>query len=150
MTFFEPNSSFKKAMENKDLETIRSKLVRIIGGDPKFVTSEFEEALIFLRNNDIEVTEQYVKQPDEIIKNDSDDWTEDYYGLLLVWLKDNFNLEERLEHIKTVGNYVYQNEKTYGEIRKEELEKTSSLNSNNKKNINELLKMGWRYLKNHF
>ena len=42
--YFNPNETYKKAILSKDVGALRALLVGIIGSDPTFATTEYEEA----------------------------------------------------------------------------------------------------------
>jgi hypothetical protein len=47
------------------------------------------------------------------------EWDEHYFQMNLVWLRDNFNLTNRLPKIKRIGEAVYRNKKTWGKFKVE-------------------------------
>lgn len=123
--YFNPNETYDKAIRSQDKMALRTLLVGVIGSDPTFATSEFEEAIQYIRNKSIEINgqeislnEEYVKQEDEYKKEDAY-WDESYYLLNLVWLMDNFAIEERLPDIKKMGKVVYRNKQTMGKTKVE-------------------------------
>lgn len=118
--FFIPDETYKNAIINKEKGILRALLVGIIGADPTFATTEFEEAKNYIkeesiRQNGIELIleQEYIKQEDEYVKEETE-WDEAYYQMQLVWLRDNFALSERMPKIKKIGAIVYQNKKTFG------------------------------------
>ena len=118
MNYFYPNATYDEAIKKQDKVVLRALLVGIIGSDPTFATTEFEEACKYIREKSISfngqeliLTEPYKMQEGEYKK---DDWDEDYYKLNLVWLEDNFALDQRLDLIKRMGKSIYKDELTFG------------------------------------
>ena len=119
--FFNPDETYDKAIRNKDAGVLRALLTGIIGSDPTFVTSEFDEAQAYIRDKSIELNgeelvlnEDFKRQEDEVEKTIEGEWDEHYFQMNLVWLRDNFNLSNRLPKIKRIGEVVYRNKKTLG------------------------------------
>ena len=121
--YFKPTGAMETAIQEKDKEVLRALLVGIIGSDPTFETTEFDEALEYIKGKGINLNESYKEQDGQKITHDEKEWTREYFGLNLVWLKDNFELRIRLKHLKTVGKHVYKDTKTMGKMRKEQFEK---------------------------
>jgi hypothetical protein len=124
--YFNPDETYDKAIRNKDVGVLRALLTGIIGSDPTFVTSEFAEAQAYIKDKSIELygeelilNEDFKKQEDEIDKTVEGEWDEQYFQMNLVWLRDNFNLTDRLPKIKTIGEAVYRNKKTLGKSKVE-------------------------------
>ena len=119
--FFNPDETYDKAIYNRDVGALKTLLVGIIGSDPTFVTSEFEEAQEYIRNKSMAVNgeeiilgEDYQVQEDEYEKIE---WDERFFQMNLVWLRDNFALSERLPEIKKIGKYVYKDKQTLGKMK---------------------------------
>lgn len=135
MKYFEPSKALIEAIRNNDKEAIKTIIVGIIGGDPTFETCEYEEACHYIKNEyrsihgeEIKLTSPFVLQPGEEKSIDQAKWDEQYFGLCLVWLRDNFCLKERIPHIKEVGRVAYKNIETLGKQKsRRNFEKNESL-----------------------
>lgn len=121
--FFNPDETYSNAIKNKDIGVLRALLTGIIGSDPTFATTEFDEAKRYIDDQSVavngeklEITEAYKKQEDEV---DEAEWDEKYFQMNLVWLRDNFNLDTRLPKIKEIGQTVYKNKTTLGKAKAE-------------------------------
>lgn len=121
--FFYPNDTYIKAIENGEKGVLRALLVGIIGSDPTFATSEYVEARKFIKEKSISaigmemnLEETYLLQEAEYEKP-KEQWDEAYFGMLLVWLRDNFATAERLPKIKEVGAWVYKDKNTLGKAK---------------------------------
>ena len=132
MNYFKPSGTFENAIETSDVEAIKALLVGIIGADPTFATSEFQEAFNYVKSKkkSMIIEEEYQKQSDEHRINDPDKWNEKYFQMNLVWLRDNFNISNRLEHIREVGQEAYAEKNTIG---KSKIKQLQSGNSKEKK-----------------
>ena len=122
--YFNENDTYDNAIRNNEKGVLRALLVGIIGSDPTFVTTEYEEANAYIKRKSeqlngkaIELTETYSKQEDEYTKN-QDNWDEDYFHMLLVWYEDNY-ATERFANIKAVGKEVYKDKLTLGKAKKQ-------------------------------
>ncbi len=129
--YFNPEGTYDKAIREKEVGVLRALLTGIVGSDPTFVTTEFEEAVKYIRNRSIDfngeeliLTEKYQKQEDEYEKAE-EEWDEHYFQMNLVWLRDNFCLDKRLPLIKRVGKVVYKNKKTLGKSKAESRRRAS-------------------------
>lgn len=118
--YFNPNETYDNAIKNKDKGALRSLLCGIIGSDPTFATTQFEEALKYIKTEsdiihgeELDLEESYSKQSDEYVL-DRSKWNEEYFQMLLLWLRYNFSLNKRLSNIKAVGKEVYKNKPTFG------------------------------------
>lgn len=116
--YFYASEAINDAIKKKDLIGLKAIVVGIIGSDPEFLTSEFNEAIDYIKTRSkkifgesIELSEPYEKQDGE---TDSDELTEDNFKMHLIWLQDNFALKERLPKIKKLGKIIYKNKLTYG------------------------------------
>lgn len=121
--YFYPNETFDTAILKNDKGVLKALLVGIIGSDPTFATDEYSEALQYISNKSsvigrhINLEEEYAQQEDEYKIENEQDWTEEYYQMNLVWLRDNFSTKTRLPLIRTVGKYVYRNRSTMGKAK---------------------------------
>jgi hypothetical protein len=125
--FFVPSSAYKDAINNKDKGALKALLVGILGLDPTFETTEFNEAISFINDESIRIhgerivlDEFYKKQEDEYYIDNENDYTESYYGLNLVWLRDNFSVKERVPMIKKIGFVVYKDKPTMGKTKRKQ------------------------------
>lgn len=123
--YFNPEKTYDKAIREKEIGVLRALLTGIIGSDPTFVTTEFDEAFDYIKKKSIDfngeelvLTEEYKKQEDEYEK-EKGEWDEHYFQMNLVWLRDNFCLSKRLPLIKEIGMTVYKNKKTLGKSKEE-------------------------------
>jgi len=123
--YFKPEDTYENAIREGEVGVLRALLTGIIGSDPTFVTTEFEEALEYIRTrskdfngHELVLTEEYKKQEDEYEKEE-EKWDEHYFQMNLVWLRDNFSLSKRLPLIRKVGEKVYQNKVTLGKSKVE-------------------------------
>lgn len=119
---FTPNVTYDNAIKNEEKGSLKALLISIIGSDPTFATTEYEEALAYiedtskkLNGHSINLFERYDTQNGEYEKA-RECWNEEYYGMLLVWFRDNFS-SERLEIIKQVGKVVYKDKTTLGKVK---------------------------------
>lgn len=125
MKFFRPNEVFDNAIENEEHGVLKALLIGIIGADPTFATTEYEEALEYIKGRSekkhgeaINLSEAYSTQVDEYVKKEPESWDEEYYRMLLVWYRDNY-ADKRLDKIKEVGKVVYKDKVTWGKSRVE-------------------------------
>lgn len=119
MKYFIPNETFDNAIRKEEKGVLKALLIGIIGSDPTFSTTEYDEAVAYIKDKSkktngrmLNLLEPYSKQEDEYIKSE-ESWDEEYYRMLLVWYRDNY-ASERLDNIKTVGKKVYKNKPTLG------------------------------------
>ena len=124
MKYFIPNDTFDNAIKNKEKGVLKALLIGIIGSDPTFVTTEYEEANEYIKfksekmnGNMLNLLEAYCKQEGEYTKT-QENWDEEYYQMLLVWYRDNY-ASERLSNIKKVGKEVYKNKATLGKAKQQ-------------------------------
>lgn len=124
MKYFIPNDTFDNAIKNKEKGVLKALLIGIIGSDPTFATSEYDEAIAYVKatsekinGSSINLSETYAKQEDEYSKA-QENWDEEYYRMLLVWYRDNY-ADERLTNIKSVGKEVYKNKLTLGKAKRQ-------------------------------
>ena len=108
MKYFIPNETFDNAIRNKEKGGLKALLIGIIGSDPTFSTTEYDEANAYIKAKSekingsvLNLVEPYSKQEDEYIKP-QEKWDEEYYLMLLVWYRNNY-ASERLSNIKAVG-----------------------------------------------
>ena len=52
--YFNPEGTYDKAIREKEVGVLRALLTGIVGSDPTFVTTEFEEAVKYIRNRSID------------------------------------------------------------------------------------------------
>lgn len=123
--YFNPEETYDKAIREREKGVLRALLTGIIGSDPTFVTTEFDEALEYIKKKSTDyhgeeliLTEEYQKQEDEYEK-ETEEWDERYFQMNLVWLRDNFCLSKRLPLIKEIGKIVYKNKNTLGKSKAE-------------------------------
>lgn len=123
--FFYPDETYNNAIKNKDVGVLRALLTGIIGSDPTFATTEFDEAQEYIEEQSVavngeklEITEAYKIQEDEVEVGEAER-DEKYFQMNLVWLRDNFNLNTRLPKIKEIGKDVYKNKATLGKAKAE-------------------------------
>ena len=117
--YFISNDTYDNAIRNNEKGVLKALLIGIIGSDPTFATTEYDEANSYIKKKSeqingkaIDLSEPYSEQEGEYTKT-QDNWDEEYYRMLLVWYRDNY-AAERLANIKTVGKEVYKNKPTFG------------------------------------
>ena len=120
--YFFPNVTFDKYIKNKELGPLKAMLCSTIGSDPTWVTTEYFEAINYIKEkskefhgSELDLSEPYQKQEDEY-KKPREKWDEEYFRMLLVWYRKNF-ANERLDEIKNVGKVVFKDKLTYGQAR---------------------------------
>ena len=130
--YFNPNETYKKAILSKDVDALRALLVGIIGSDPTFATTEYEEACNYIRKTSeklngepLYLEEKYEKQENEYEKQG--DWDEKYFQMQLLWLRYNFAPKERLDIIRKIGCSVYKNKPTLGKTKKKNAEEKKQI-----------------------
>lgn len=135
--YFNPEETYDRAIRGCEKGVLRALLTGIIGSDPTFITTEFDEALEYIKKKstdyhgeELVLTEEYQKQEDEYEKK-AEEWDERYYQMNLVWLRDNFCLSKRLPLIKEIGKRVYKNKKTLGKSKAESRRRAATENSKN-------------------
>ena len=124
MQYFIPNDTFDRAIENEEKGVLKALLIGIIGSDPTFETTEYDEATAYVKaksekmnGSAINLIESYSEQEDEYTRT-KESWDEEYYRMLLVWYRDNY-AAERLSNIKKVGKEVYKNKPTLGKSKRQ-------------------------------
>ena len=124
MQYFIPNDTFDRAIENEEKGVLKALLIGIIGSDPTFETTEYDEATAYVKEKSekmngsaINLIESYSEQEDEYTRT-KESWDEEYYRMLLVWYRDNY-AAERLSTIKKVGKEVYKNKPTLGKSKRQ-------------------------------
>ena len=124
MQYFIPNDTFDRAIENEEKGVLKALLIGIIGSDPTFETTEYDEATAYVKEKSekmngsaINLIESYSEQEDEYTRT-KESWDEEYYRMLLVWYRDNY-AAERLSNIKKVGKEVYKNKPTLGKSKRQ-------------------------------
>jgi len=118
--YFNPDLTYDEAIKKGEVGVLRALLTGIIGSDPTFATTEFDEACEYIKDKSVAlngkelvITEDYQKQEDEY-ETEERQWDEHYFQMNLLWLRDNFCLTERLNLIKKMGKKVYENKNTLG------------------------------------
>ncbi len=101
---------FKNFVLESQLSIVRVILKDSLIIDPTFV--EFEEMYKYAKSNMDNLLEEFNQ---ERLDYDKNNWTEDYMNNLKVELMNNFS-EERLEHLKQICSYLYQDK---GEVGKQ-------------------------------
>ena len=122
--YFIENDTFDNAIRNNEKGVLKALLIGIIGSDPTFATTEYEEAISYVktkseqvRGKAIELSEVYSEQEGEYAKT-QENWDEEYYRMLLVWYRNNY-ATERFANIKAVGKEVYKDKLTLGKAKKQ-------------------------------
>lgn len=142
MTYFIPNETYDNAIKNEEKGVLKALLIGIIGSDPTFSTTEYDEATAYIKDKSekmngsaLNLLEVYSKQEDEYEK-EQEKWDEEYYQMLLVWYRDNY-ATERLTNIRTVGKEVYRNKPTLGKTkRNNRLSSSKQTIHRNSENVN--------------
>ena len=94
---------FRNDVEEKNVLHIRDELITIAHEDRGFYTTKFDDALAYARNANIE--NLFDSYNNESFKP-KEEWDEEYWRYIASSLMDNF-CEERINHLKEVGRYVY-------------------------------------------
>lgn len=97
---------FGKAVQEQNLEDIRTYLISAIDADPWFQSGEFEEKMAFLAQQGVDPTVPYVEDAVEFRK-ERGEWDKQYFFHLTEWLRLNFAPDQRLAHIREVGKAVF-------------------------------------------
>lgn len=122
-SYFIPNDTFDNAIRNNEKGVIKALLIGIIGSDPTFATTEYDEATAYVKSKSAVVHGASFNLSEPLCKKESEyekspeDWDEEYYRMLLVWYRDNY-ADERLSNIKAVGKEVYKNKPTLGKSKR--------------------------------
>ena len=119
--YFNASEAYNKAIKERDNVGLKALLVGIIGADPTFATTEFDEALKYIKDKSVEYNgEELVLDEDYKVQEgeyQSTEWDEDYYKMKLVWLQDNFAIKERLLEIEKTGEKVFADKNTFGKLK---------------------------------
>ena len=107
MNKFVPGGIFVKSVEDGDISAVKTGLVNYIHFDPMFKTSDFKNALEYVKSKNINIEVPYVKEIDEYVLENQKDWNRQYFFLLTEWLRLNFAVEKRVPHIREVGRVVF-------------------------------------------
>lgn len=112
MTYGENDEVLKNAIQNKDVAKIRNILITVIGLDPRFETKAIERDLEYLEgcypelyNEICEPFKEMKAYGEKRLSRDA--WDRQYFHTLIEWLRVNFAPDQRLAHIKEVGETVY-------------------------------------------
>ncbi len=105
MSNFKPSGLLQNALtsENRDRESLIYALIGYINGDPYFETGDLRKAYDYLIENGVtkeELFEDFDPSLDYI--EDESKWTDDYYSISRVFLKENFCIN-RFNHVQKVG-----------------------------------------------
>ena len=93
------SETLRKAVEDKDIVTIRSSFYTIILSDPLFQTGKFDEAFSYVKERGIQ---EFVDAHDGEELIPEAEWDEEYFDMLASRLQDNFS-EERMKQIRKVA-----------------------------------------------
>lgn len=100
-----PNRFLEKAVQDQDVDTVKLALRQLISADPCFKTTRIYSAIKYVESHGIKLYEDTFRQDLEII-TDCSKWNDDYFAEAMVNLQFNFR-QERLDHVKKVGQYLY-------------------------------------------
>ncbi len=89
----------RNAVDNKDIAKIHSAFYSIILSDPFFEFGRFDEALMYVKNADIE---GFIDVHDGEELEPQEEWNEEYFDYLISKLQDNFS-EVRIDQVKKVA-----------------------------------------------
>lgn len=106
MSTFEPNKLVKKYIEKKDKIGLKSALIAIISSNRSFSNKEFDETLLVIKKNEINIYEEY--DGEDIICNTvkGRSFTEDDFEEAVCSLKVNF-CQERIDDVERIGKELY-------------------------------------------
>lgn len=99
----EISGTLKKAIEEKNADSLHSIFYTIAHEDPAFSTKKFEDTLEYVKGFNIP---GLINQHNGQAELDEREWDEDYWAQVASELHDNFS-EERVSHLITIGNKVY-------------------------------------------
>lgn len=123
--FFHTNDAYENAIRTQNKEQLRFLLAHIIADDPTFATTEFEEALEYIKKEsmaihgqEIKLEEKYVIQEEEETYSQEKN-TETFYNLNLLWLQKNFCIQRRLPLIRDLGKQLFSSKPTIGKKKAE-------------------------------
>lgn len=100
------SDTLQKAINDKDIATIRSSFYTIILSDPYFRTNKFDETLKYVQKQQIEGL--FDADIGAELK-DKSEWNEEYFDLLASQLQDNFSIA-RINQLKQVAEYLASHE----------------------------------------
>ena len=90
------------SVKEKDISHIKNALTLITRKDRSFYSSEFDEALAYVKSNGIDI---YNKFDGEQFKPESE-WDDNYWNYINASLMDNF-CDERINLLKQIGKKIY-------------------------------------------
>ena len=100
---FKPSDEFRKDVEEKNILHIRDELTTIAHEDRGFYTTKFDDALAYAKKANIDgLFDIYDNEPFK----PKEEWNREYWAYVAASLMDNF-CEERINHLKEVGRFVY-------------------------------------------
>jgi len=103
---FQPNEHLKEAVKSKNLDSIYNEFFVIAHEDPSFSSGKFMETLSYVKAQNIL---GFIKPFDGRRLEETENWDEDYWALLVSSLVDNFSME-RIEHLEQVSRHLYAKE----------------------------------------
>lgn len=99
------NQNIIDAVAKRNITNIRSVLKSCMSQDPNFSRNIYQEALEYILSNSI-ARENLFDQPDNETFKGKQEWDKSYLDSVMGDLLFNFS-EERINHIKEVGRYLY-------------------------------------------
>ncbi|TXK82563.1 hypothetical protein [Paenibacillus sp. N3.4] len=129
---FKPNDYLADAVKNKNLIRIYNEFSVIAHEDPSFSTGKFMRTLEYIESQSIP---GLFKEHEErqITYNDAY-WNDAYWALIVSSLLDNFS-HKRIDHLKTVSQYLYgKKEDKENKENKEVITRTLASTSRNQRN----------------
>jgi predicted metalloprotease len=123
------NKTIEEAVKNNDLKTIYSSLYTILLSDPGFSTSKFDDAMKYVKNNEID---GFIQKHNGVIFEAEEKWSEEYWDKVASELIDNFSME-RINHLKDISKKLYPNKEDDLNIEQKKTQEQSSSKSLNKK-----------------
>lgn len=112
MKEYTPTETLEEEIRTNNIKAIKSGLTNVICFDPTFRTNKFELQLKYIEDKGINIRDPYKERDEYRLKKE--DWTKEYFFLLVEWLRQNFAIDERIEHVKEVGRFIFKEDKQSG------------------------------------
>ena len=115
--YFQSNEDIDTYIREKNISALRFIIMGYVNRDPTFATTRYVEAIDYLSDK-VDIWDKKTIRVSGEYTLPEDNWNEKYFTDYLLWLKENFT-KERVEEIKKIGKYVFNEKITSG---KEEAE----------------------------
>jgi len=100
------NKTLDEAISTRDIKSIRNILVTGIAQDPGFNNGILENELKYCFDSKITKEELFEPFEGDLLNEDQNIWTKDYYAEQRTEFRYNFSFE-RFEHLKKLGKKLY-------------------------------------------